>query len=84
MREENLTWGNLTFRQDEDNLRFDINIDVRLCSPDEIEAIVSRLDLAVQTAVLAASGIAASVVVEGLSYPDSPTTRQPEGRFCVS
>ncbi len=76
IRESQLRWSALSFRPGEDGLHFEVSVDVRQRSLDEIEAAVSRLGLAVQAAVLAASGTAASVVVEGFSYPDSPSTRR--------
>lgn len=68
--------GPLLITQGDDGLRFEITLDVRHLSLEEIRAMVERIAPAVRSAVLAASGTAAGVHVEGSSYPSSPTTRR--------
>lgn len=76
LREDVLSWGPLVLLAGDDGLRFEIILDVEERSLNEVEAMIERVPLAVRAAVLAASGTAARVMVDGCSYPDSPTTRR--------
>ena len=84
LRNERLDWGALVFFPGADGLRFQISMEVQDRELQEIEAAVSRIGLAVQCAVLAASGTAVRVAVNGFSYPVSPLTRGVGGMLTSS
>lgn len=76
LQNDPLAWGPLTFHHDAEGLRFEVCMNVEELCVDEIEVLVSRLPLAVESAVLAISGTATKAIVDSYSYPDSPQTRQ--------